>query len=52
VRLFWLSGPSGPRAASRIRYADTAALNKIQFNGTGGLRAYIRFMLIGDQPTL
>jgi hypothetical protein len=32
---------------SAARYAETAAPNKIQFNGVGGLRTYIE--RIGDQ---
>ena len=31
-------------------YAETAASNKIQFNGVGGLRTYINSTGISDQP--
>jgi hypothetical protein len=31
--------------------AATAAPNKIQFNGVGGLRTYITFTRIGDQSS-
>jgi hypothetical protein len=41
--------PAGSFSAAR--YAETAAPNKIQFNGVGGLRTYIGFTGIGDQPS-
>jgi hypothetical protein len=38
-------------AGRSIEEAATAAANKIQFNGVGGLRAYISFTRIGDQSS-
>jgi hypothetical protein len=33
------------------RHAKTAAPNKIQFNGVDGLRTYVNYALIDDQPS-
>jgi len=42
-----------PQAAppSAALYAETAAPNKIQFNGVGELRTYIKCVRIDDQPS-
>jgi hypothetical protein len=34
-----------------LQHAKTAAPNKIQFNGVDGLRAYVNYALVGDQPS-
>jgi hypothetical protein len=42
-----------PRSGTQIRtlWAETTAPNKIQFNGVGGLRAYISSVLISEALT-
>jgi hypothetical protein len=45
-------GRTGNRQAQTDAEKGTAApKSKIQFNGAGGLRTYIDFTRIGDQPT-
>jgi hypothetical protein len=40
-----------PEFGRSVEEAATAAPNKIQFNGVGGLRTYITFTRIGDQSS-